>query len=256
MIRRPPRSTLSSSSAASDVYKRQGFDTLWWRLAEEREHPILWVEVDMPQVVSRKAGIISQNQRLSAGLLDCCIDDISVRSKEYCAVSADLREIGSLQQAVESAGIQFRVPTMVISECVLVYLDPQEAAAVLQWVADSFDSAGLGLYEQVNPGTRFGNMMVKNLEMRGCPLRGILSSIDSQAHRLLDLGWLHADAKDMNAVWRQISLEERQRVERLEHLDEFEEHEMMQGHYCIAWGSSNKPGAEAVGMDVFNLTDI
>src|SRR5674536_387387 len=26
MIRRPPRSTLSSSSAASDVYKRQGFD--------------------------------------------------------------------------------------------------------------------------------------------------------------------------------------------------------------------------------------
>src|SRR5665648_679156 len=26
MIRRPPRSTLSSSSAASDVYKRQGYD--------------------------------------------------------------------------------------------------------------------------------------------------------------------------------------------------------------------------------------
>src|SRR5664279_2865768 len=30
MIRRPPRSTLSSSSAASDVYKRQVSDTMWW----------------------------------------------------------------------------------------------------------------------------------------------------------------------------------------------------------------------------------
>ena len=28
MIRRPPRSTLDRSSAASDVYKRQGFDTI------------------------------------------------------------------------------------------------------------------------------------------------------------------------------------------------------------------------------------
>ena len=27
MIRRPPRSTLDRSSAASDVYKRQGYDT-------------------------------------------------------------------------------------------------------------------------------------------------------------------------------------------------------------------------------------
>src|SRR5665648_1263251 len=30
MIRRPPRSTLSSSSAASDVYKRQDFDMFIW----------------------------------------------------------------------------------------------------------------------------------------------------------------------------------------------------------------------------------
>src|SRR5665648_194624 len=38
MRRRPPRSTLSSSSAASDVYKRQrlqcrGAPSIWWRTA-------------------------------------------------------------------------------------------------------------------------------------------------------------------------------------------------------------------------------
>src|SRR5664280_3882659 len=35
MIRRPPRSTLSSSSAASDVYKRQGYSEL---LLDNRYH--------------------------------------------------------------------------------------------------------------------------------------------------------------------------------------------------------------------------
>src|SRR5665648_838781 len=43
MIRRPPRSTLSSSSAASDVYKRQALEA--WPLASRStpgEHSALW----------------------------------------------------------------------------------------------------------------------------------------------------------------------------------------------------------------------
>eukprot|EP00656_Telonema_subtile_P033456 TRINITY_DN37103_c0_g1_i1.p1 TRINITY_DN37103_c0_g1~~TRINITY_DN37103_c0_g1_i1.p1 ORF type:complete len:149 (+),score=1.29 TRINITY_DN37103_c0_g1_i1:71-517(+) len=39
MIRRPPRSTLSSSSAASDVYKRQGAGMEHVRLLEEEGQP-------------------------------------------------------------------------------------------------------------------------------------------------------------------------------------------------------------------------
>src|SRR5664280_3917871 len=37
MIRRPPRSTLSSSSAASDVYKRQVLLPLYWRRVRMRD---------------------------------------------------------------------------------------------------------------------------------------------------------------------------------------------------------------------------
>src|SRR5665648_423768 len=37
MIRRPPRSTLSSSSAASDVYKRQGLLLLYRKLLPDKE---------------------------------------------------------------------------------------------------------------------------------------------------------------------------------------------------------------------------
>src|SRR5680860_1678634 len=38
MIRRPPRSTQSRSSAASDVYKRQGHRRQWWRVG--KRHPL------------------------------------------------------------------------------------------------------------------------------------------------------------------------------------------------------------------------
>ena len=41
MIRRPPRSTLSSSSAASDVYKRQGCEDVQELLRVSREGTVL-----------------------------------------------------------------------------------------------------------------------------------------------------------------------------------------------------------------------
>eukprot|EP00658_Telonema_sp_P-2_P048671 TRINITY_DN3700_c0_g1_i4.p1 TRINITY_DN3700_c0_g1~~TRINITY_DN3700_c0_g1_i4.p1 ORF type:complete len:103 (+),score=31.59 TRINITY_DN3700_c0_g1_i4:131-439(+) len=43
MIRRPPRSTLSSSSAASDVYKRQVQDSSTNQLIFKTEYLIHWV---------------------------------------------------------------------------------------------------------------------------------------------------------------------------------------------------------------------
>eukprot|EP00658_Telonema_sp_P-2_P022669 TRINITY_DN19060_c0_g1_i8.p1 TRINITY_DN19060_c0_g1~~TRINITY_DN19060_c0_g1_i8.p1 ORF type:complete len:124 (-),score=40.91 TRINITY_DN19060_c0_g1_i8:27-398(-) len=48
MIRRPPRSTLSSSSAASDVYKRQSLEHVdAWRGLETIEHML----VELPVVL-------------------------------------------------------------------------------------------------------------------------------------------------------------------------------------------------------------
>eukprot|EP00658_Telonema_sp_P-2_P075471 TRINITY_DN65021_c0_g1_i1.p1 TRINITY_DN65021_c0_g1~~TRINITY_DN65021_c0_g1_i1.p1 ORF type:complete len:142 (-),score=14.62 TRINITY_DN65021_c0_g1_i1:73-498(-) len=45
MIRRPPRSTLSSSSAASDVYKRQRLQQTVWREQREEEMVSCWMIV-------------------------------------------------------------------------------------------------------------------------------------------------------------------------------------------------------------------
>eukprot|EP00656_Telonema_subtile_P017952 TRINITY_DN19683_c0_g1_i3.p1 TRINITY_DN19683_c0_g1~~TRINITY_DN19683_c0_g1_i3.p1 ORF type:complete len:428 (+),score=119.59 TRINITY_DN19683_c0_g1_i3:108-1391(+) len=55
MIRRPPRSTLSSSSAASDVYKRQG-ETCQWALSDcefDPKQPV-WFEVSLQVTLSNR----------------------------------------------------------------------------------------------------------------------------------------------------------------------------------------------------------
>ena len=52
MIRRPPRSTLDRSSAASDVYKRQSFDTVL-RKADVRYKGFLGADADRIHITQK-----------------------------------------------------------------------------------------------------------------------------------------------------------------------------------------------------------
>ncbi|KAK0531000.1 carboxy methyl transferase for protein phosphatase 2A, partial [Tilletia horrida] len=44
-------------------------------------------------------------------------------------------------------------------------------------------------------------------------------------------------AKTLTQLWRELDGAEKQRISRLERLDEVEELEMLMDHYCICWGS-------------------
>ena len=65
MIRRPPRSTLSPSSAASDVYKRQGEHDensdidICIKLQEPNYFIILDIKEDLEKILSTKVDVIS-----------------------------------------------------------------------------------------------------------------------------------------------------------------------------------------------------
>ena len=84
MIRRPPRSTLSSSSAASDVYKRQRAVHVTAALRELRQLVTHWT-TNRVQVVSRPQDINRSRARLHIlpaytgrrhDIMSCC-DDIA-----------------------------------------------------------------------------------------------------------------------------------------------------------------------------------
>jgi tRNA wybutosine-synthesizing protein 4 len=56
---------------------------------------------------------------------------------------------------------------------VLSYIDADRVDELMAFINKSFNFAFIFDYEMYNPKDRFGQLMVKNFELRGCPLIGI-----------------------------------------------------------------------------------
>jgi tRNA wybutosine-synthesizing protein 4 len=79
---------------------------------------------------------------------------------------------------------------MIISECVLIYMDTKDSDALIQWFGNNFTTSIFLLYEQIKPEDPFGKEMVKNIEARGCRLKSIHTypSLEHQKERFLQRG--------------------------------------------------------------------
>mmetsp|Transcript_32100 Transcript_32100/g.49086 ORF Transcript_32100/g.49086 Transcript_32100/m.49086 type:complete len:100 (+) Transcript_32100:556-855(+) len=80
-------------------------------------------------------------------------------------------------------------PTLVMTECLLIYLKPEHSSGIVQWCSTFWKEApfvGLLNYEMINPDDMFGRKMVDNLRDRGCELLGIdhFPSLEAQKARL------------------------------------------------------------------------
>ena len=67
---------------------------------------------------------------------------------------------------MEAVGFDRDAPTLVITECVLIYLKPEDTKNILGFVKDFIrgDAAILN-YEMINPSDPFGKVMLENLEV-------------------------------------------------------------------------------------------
>lgn len=50
-----------------------------------------------------------------------------------------------------------------MSECVLIYLKPDNGDSIINWVAETFPISSFCTYEQIKPYDAFGDVMVTNL---------------------------------------------------------------------------------------------
>jgi tRNA wybutosine-synthesizing protein 4 len=131
------------------------------------------------------------------------------------------------------------IPTLVLLECVLVYMEPHQAAELLRWAAAALPTAAVLIYDPTRPHDAFGQQMLLNLAARGCPLVGIAGGAEPAAHaaRLRSAGWARAAAADMDEVYRRfLEPGPRAAAERREMLDEIEEWTLIQRHYALALG--------------------
>ena len=229
-----------------------GYDTLFFQLVKDGliDSNVRWLEVDLPEVTQKKAEIIkesneirnilshpkySEDIRIPSGT-SVEIDTINgkVSSHHYFLHPVDLRYPCEVQDALESAKLHSDAPTLILAECVLIYMEQMHSKRLLNLLSEMFETSVMLIYEQINPTDAFGQQMMINLRLRGCPLLGILADLEAQTKRMKDCGWIDVQARDMLDLHRN-SLDpmDRLRIERLEMLDEFEEWNMLQSHYCI-----------------------
>ena len=135
------------------------------------------------------------------------------------------------------------LPTLIISECCLIYLAPHLADKTATYFTRTFfpptTPLGLILYEPINPYSPFGKVMVRNLATRGIVLQTLYQydSLEAQRARLRAYGFEEGqEAQTVDGVWEDVGGEEKGRVAGLEMVDEVEEWRLLAGHYCVAWG--------------------
>ena len=60
---------------------------------------------------------------------------------------------------------QSSLPTLFLSECVLVYIQPDAVNPTLQYLEETFTNNVIVVYEQIRPNDPFGSMMIRNLHV-------------------------------------------------------------------------------------------
>jgi [phosphatase 2A protein]-leucine-carboxy methyltransferase len=224
-----------------------GTDTRVFRLLSRKPAPaLIYHELDFPESVRKKTRIVLGNPGLQSIIGHPTIEESGSWScrpplgGEYFCHAIDLRD--PLPQAIGASpivGLRLDVPTLLISECCLCYLQPASADAVVNWFAARIPSLSVMLYEPIQPDDSFGRMMVSNLAQRRIRLPTLTSypTPEHEKQRLLDAGFAEAGALTIRQIWDTwFSLAEKERVDAIEGLDELEEWHMLADHYVVAWG--------------------
>lgn len=150
--------------------------------------------------------------------------------------------------------IDFSNLTIVLSECLFVYIEKEKTINLLKSLTSKFDNIIIFLYDLVGYNDNFGKEMEFNLMQRGIRIPGLIQvpDVKSQTERLIESGFLEAKVIDMLQYYRKIiDKTEKSRIEKLEFLDELEEFNLLQKHSCL--GCAIKISIEE--MD-FSIEDI
>ncbi|CAJ2514199.1 Uu.00g023180.m01.CDS01 [Anthostomella pinea] len=222
-----------------------GTDTRCFKLlSQPLQAGLIYHEIDFPAVSNKKRQLVSSipplrtivpNAELTG---DTWSNQHLPNGCQYWCHGLDLRDL--LKDDVKSLrGVRTDVPTLLISECCLCYLEVPDADKIIEYFVNRIPSLSLVIYEPTNPMDPFGKQMVSNLAARKIrmPTLEQYTDIKKQETRLKDAGFESAKSSTIQKIWEQwVPREEKERVDSLEGLDEVEEWNLLADHYLVGWG--------------------
>jgi [phosphatase 2A protein]-leucine-carboxy methyltransferase len=247
-----------------------GSDTRYFRLvSKDPSLRLVYHELDFGSNTGSKITTIKRSPALlqtihthlqahSDAELQISVDGTNLHSPTYNIHAIDLRTLGAQEpnDIPKLSNLSPSAPTLLLSECCLIYLPPAAADGILKafttHIIPLSTPLSIIIYEPIRPFDSFGQVMISNLAQRGIVLQTLqkYASLSAQKARLKG-SWFSdgQQAADVDFLFNQwVDEEEKEKIGRCEMLDELEEWVLLAKHYCIAWGWRD---GEAHGGDVF-----
>lgn len=233
-----------------------GKDTVFFRnyekLTRHSTMTLKFFEVDHPPMISEKATIIESNptvfENANVNKIEMDVYEVEPSIGVSCTfLGHDLREEGIIEK-LKRSGCDPSMPTLFILECVLMYLPDTESRNLLRSISETYKDAYLCFYEPVLGDDAFGSVMEGNLTRAGLATpesslrqtRHLQDQLDKVVH---GAGWAQATACDLwHAYDTIVTAAERQRSNRAEFLDEWEEFVLIMQHYCFLVAATGTMG--------------
>lgn len=223
-----------------------GSDTRPFRVLKEHKS-VEYIELDFQRSTKMKHACIGLSEELSAV---CGTEYVAHGSPEwydkledgvnnpmYKLIPIDLTEIDKLKSLLTTLSPE--MPTLVISEAMLCYLESNKAHEVIQALRIGLPRGAMAVYDPIGGEGNFGEVMVENLRMRNLSMPSLLefNTLGKYKHRLIQLGVDNVLISDTYTLFEEwVSQEEKTRISKLEFLDEIEELKLLLEHYCLALG--------------------
>ena len=212
-----------------------GFDTTYFNLMSEGYTNIEFYEFDYKEIIDKKLKYISKAKPL--------LNIINKNKNNYHLINCDITNKKLFTETLNNIKTQENDLTIVICECLLVYIEESVTIEMISCLTDKFSNMYLLEYDLIGPDDPFGKEMVDNLKTRDIYLKGFddVKNINDQINRLKKLNFEDINIVDMYHVYFNVlPVEERKRIEKLELMDEFEELNLLQRHACFGFASKCK----------------
>ena len=226
---------IEKDSKINIIILGSGFDTTYFNLMSEGYSYIEVYEFDYKEIIDKKLKYISKAKPL--------VEIINKNKNNYHLINCDITNKKLFSETLNNIKIGENDLTVVICECLLVYIEENVTLEMLSCLTNKFDNLYILEYDLIGPDDPFGKEMVDNLKTRDIHLKGFneVKNINDQENRLKKANFEDINIVDMYHIYfKVLPLEDRKRIERLELMDEFEELNLLQKHACFGFASKCK----------------